>query len=49
MLADSSLVWLSSERLCQHVTNTDADTQSLRTAMDKLGEWMKELKGIATP
>jgi hypothetical protein len=25
MLADRSLVWLSSERFCQHLTKTDAD------------------------
>jgi hypothetical protein len=26
MLTDRSLVWLSAERLCQHLTKTDADT-----------------------
>jgi hypothetical protein len=28
VLTDRSLVWLSYERLCQHVTKTDADTHN---------------------
>ena len=28
MLVDRRLVWLSSERLCQHLTKTEADTHS---------------------
>ena len=48
MLADRSLVWLSSERLCQYLTKTDADTHSPETPMEELGEELKELKGIAT-
>jgi hypothetical protein len=52
VLADRSLV--VSERICQHLTKTDADTQpiielSLETPMEKLGEGLKELKGISTP
>jgi hypothetical protein len=30
MLPDKSLVWLPSERLCQHLTKTDADTANHR-------------------
>jgi hypothetical protein len=48
------LVWLFSVRFFQHLTNTDADTQttiglSLETTMEVLGEGMKKLKGTATP
>jgi hypothetical protein len=46
---DRSLVWLSSERLCQHLTKTDADTQLSigLSPMEELGEGLKELKRIA--
>jgi len=41
-------------RLCQHLTESDADTQptsglSLGTPMEELEEGLKELKGMATP
>ena len=53
MLADRSLVWLSSERLCQLLTKTEKDTVNLwtkpRTPMEELGEGLKELRGIVTP
>jgi hypothetical protein len=39
--------------LCQHLTNTDADTPNLLTEqgipLKELGEGLKVLKGIATP
>jgi hypothetical protein len=43
---------MSSERLCQHLTNAHADTAKYRTELEdsnELGEGLKELKGIATP
>jgi hypothetical protein len=55
VLLDRSLVWLSSERFCQHLTKTDADTHSqafelsLGTPIEELRGKLKELKGIATP
>jgi hypothetical protein len=43
---------VSSERLCQSLTNTDVDVCSqLNTGnpIEELGEGLKELKGFATP
>ena len=56
MLADKSLAQVSSERLYQHLTKTDADTHSQpttlglswRTPMEDLWEGLKELLGIET-
>jgi hypothetical protein len=52
MLPERSLVWLSSERLHQHLTKTDGDnsqpTIGLSLETPDL-EGLKELKGIATP
>jgi hypothetical protein len=54
VLADRSLVWLSSEKLYQQLTETDADTLEptigLRsgTPTKELGEGLKELKRMAT-
>ena len=52
MLAYSSLIQLSPERLCQILTNTDADVMLAtkhqpehREPMEELGEAVKELKG----
>ena len=44
-LADRSLIQLSPVRLCQSLTNTDADRLSTRTPVEELGEGLKELKG----
>jgi hypothetical protein len=56
VLADKSLAWLSSERIYQQMTETDADTYSqptirlkTGTPMEKFGEGLKQLKGMATP
>ncbi|KRY80306.1 hypothetical protein T11_2740, partial [Trichinella zimbabwensis] len=46
------LIWLSPERLCQSLTDTDVDSTiclSRETPMGTLGKGLKELKGIATP
>jgi hypothetical protein len=45
------LTWLSSERLYQQLTETDADTIELRleSPLEESEEGLKELKGIATP
>ena len=48
MLADRNLAWLSSERLYQQLTETDADAES-GTPMEELREGLKGLKGAATP
>jgi hypothetical protein len=53
-LANRSLPSLSSERLYQQLTETDADIQSQeldwgQRPLWKLGEGLKELKGMATP
>jgi hypothetical protein len=49
VLAFRSLIHQSPERLCQILTNTDADAHCLglstRTPMEKLGKGLKELKG----
>ena len=54
MLTERRLVWLSSERLNQHLTNSDVDTHSQsstesQTPMEELKEKLKELKGIEIP
>ena len=51
MLADKSLARISSERLYQQMTETDADTIGLRSGIpiEELGEGLKKLKDIATP
>jgi hypothetical protein len=54
MFTDRNLVWLSSERLCQHMTDRCKYSQptiglSPGIPMEELGEGLKELKGIATP
>ena len=51
VLADRSLAWLSSERLYQQLTETDADTIELRleNPLEESEEGLKELKGIGTP
>jgi hypothetical protein len=48
---DRSLEWLSSESIYRQMTQTDAATIGLRsgTPVVKLGEGLKELKGIASP
>jgi hypothetical protein len=43
VLAKRSLVWLSSERICQHLTKSDVAT--LQAAWERL----KELNRIAPP
>jgi hypothetical protein len=53
VLADRSLVWLSSERLCHHLTKTDEDIyrEPCNYTWNPDGrdrERMKELKGLAT-
>ena len=42
---------LSPERLCQSLTNTEADAHRLSTVfpMEELEKGLKELKGFATP
>jgi hypothetical protein len=49
VLADRSLIQLSPERLCQILTNRDADAHSIGlstgTPMEEKGEGLKELKG----
>ena len=51
MLADRRLIQLSTERLCQILTNTDMGVLqptiglSTGTPMEELGEGLKELKG----
>ena len=53
MFADRSLVWLSPERLCQILTNTDVDVCSIGwskwSPMEDLEKGLKELKGFVTP
>jgi hypothetical protein len=47
VLAGRSLAWLFPERLCQNLTNTDADApnhHNEQEAMEELGEGLKELK-----
>ena len=46
VLADRSLVWLSSERLYQHLTNTDADIANYQTEpMDPNGRVRGRIEG----
>jgi hypothetical protein len=47
VLADKSLVWLSSERLCKHLTNTNAIRLRPWTPSEELGEGLKEMKVMA--
>jgi hypothetical protein len=51
VLSDINLVWLASERFCQHLTKTDAANHQVepRDSNEELGKGLKELKGIATP
>ena len=55
VLTDRSLAWLSSERPNKQLTETDIDTSSQAlgwdqgSPMEKLGEGLKDLKGMATP
>jgi hypothetical protein len=56
VLAVRSLVWLSSERFCQHLiqmiqmqTLVANYWTGLGTPVEELGEKLKELKGITTP
>jgi hypothetical protein len=48
VLADSSLIQLSPERLCQILTNTDEDAHSIGlstgTPVEELWEGLKEVK-----
>ena len=54
LLEERSLVWLSSEKFYQQLTETDADTYSLidlrsGTPIEEPGEGLKELNVIVTP
>ena len=50
VLADRSLIWLSPERLCQSLTNTEADAHSQPgPPMEELEKGLKELKGFTIP
>jgi hypothetical protein len=56
VLADRNLIWLSPERLCQSLTNTEEDAHSqpfirLSTGspVEKLEKGLKELRGFAAP
>ena len=45
--ADGSLIWLSPERLCQSLTNTEADARNQSAIKLSMGSPMKELeKGL---
>jgi hypothetical protein len=54
VLADGNLIWLSFERLCQSLTNTEADACSHnhwtehRSSIEELVERLKEQKGFVT-
>ena len=52
MLAERSVIWLSPERPCQSLTNTEADAHStiglnVGSPMEELEKGPKELKGFA--
>ena len=55
VLADMSLIWLSPERLCQSLTNTEAEAHrqplslAWRSPMEELEKGQKELRGFAAP
>jgi hypothetical protein len=52
VLADRSLVWLFSKRLCQSLSSgclQPAITLNMETPMGELGEELKKLKGFAAP
>ena len=56
VLADRSLIELSSERLCKSLTNSEADACSqptiglnMGTPMEELAKGLKGQKGFATP
>jgi hypothetical protein len=56
MIAHGSLIWLVPERLCQILTNTEADGYSQPTnglsvgsQMEELEKGLKELRGFAAP
>jgi hypothetical protein len=55
LLADGRLIWLSSERLCQSLTNTEDEACSQQLDLvwgppiQKLEKGLKELRGFATP
>jgi hypothetical protein len=54
VLADRRLIWLSSERLCQGLTNAEVDTHliiglSEGSQMEKLEKGLKELRRFAAP
>ena len=54
MLADRSVIWLSPERLCQSLTNTEAVGSkptiglSVGSPMEELEKGLTALKGFAT-
>jgi hypothetical protein len=47
VLTDRSLIWLSPERLCQCLTNTEVDAHS--HPMEELEKGPNELKGFIAP
>jgi hypothetical protein len=52
---ERSLIWLSPERPCQNLTNTEMDVSSqplglsVGSLIEELEKGLKELKGFATP
>jgi hypothetical protein len=49
--AERSLIWLTPERPCQSLTNTEADVHiglSAGSLIEELEKVLKELKGFAT-
>lgn len=45
VLTDNSLVWLPSERLCQYLTKTDADTHSTANLWTEPGDPSGKVRG----